>query len=328
MKYFKVRFSLHSSILTSFQSDTIFGHLAWGWRYLKGNDAIKDLLHGLDQHPILVSDAFPLDFLPKPVISPISSNTRRQMAIELGKRDGKFCKSEMIAQLARFKEAKKIPYLTAVDFVEIAGRLSRNALLKCLLTNDRHKIWESKTEVIGHNTINRITGTVQENGGFHPQIETFYGKGSQFWCWISGDYWSKDNLSELWSFIEYSGYGADSSTGKGRIKIEAIEETELIPPDNTNAVVSLSTFIPNEKCPIDCNYEVLVKFGRLGSMYSLGKNFYKSAVMMLKPGTVIKHSRKPQDFYGTSLKNVNWDTEVIQYGHMFPYPVKIPEDEL
>lgn len=325
MDYFKVRFSLNSSVLTPFQSDIIFGHLAWAWRYLRGEPKLKELLSLLEDNPVLISDAFPFGKLPKPNLKPVPADKLRTLASEMGKKDGEFNKAGMIEYLTKFKDFKKIPYIPQDEIDIIRGSLSPNCLLKCLMKTGQQLTWNPVDEAIGHNTINRFSNMVSQSGGFHPKIETFYPKNTEFWCWIAGDYWSQDDLRELWEYIEHSGFGADSSTGKGRIKIVSIAKDSLEFTEDMNAVMSLSTFIPGKDCPTDVLYEPLVKFGRLGNIYSKRKNFYKSALMMLKPGAIIKHKWKPGDVLGCIVNNINYDSEVVQYAHVFPYPVRLED---
>ena len=328
MKHYIVRFSLHSSILSPFQSDIIFGHLAWGWRYLNGEEALRELIDSLDASPVLISDAFPYGKLPKPILPPVPISRQNAQALESSRNNGKYSKAGMVKALTRFKEMKSITYISAESLATLRSNLSCTTIINNLADEKEEMKIPMMEEVVGHNTINRATGMVAKAGGFHPQIETFYPNGCEFWCWIAGDYWNKEDLTALWEYIENSGFGADSSIGKGRIKVESIEEAELEIPEGANAVMSLSTFIPADNCPTVVDYDSLIKFGRLGSIYANRKDFYKSALLMLKPGSIIKTEWKPEVPLGKTVKNVHWDTGIVHYGHIFPYPVKIAEGEL
>lgn len=326
MKYFEVRFSLHSSIVTPFQSDIIFGHLAWAWRYIRGEDAMKELLASLESAPVLITDAFPVGKMPRPVLSPVSSDGQLEMAINLAESGGKPGKAGVTGMLRDFKKLKSVRFISTDKLDGVRFRLSNRSLMNAMLSENAIDKSQAVHEVIGHNTINRLTGTVSQSGGFHPHLETFYQPGKQFWCRISEGYWSQHDIAELWEYIENSGYGADSSTGKGRIKIEEIITGEIDQTVEHNAVMSLSTFIPSENTTTDAWYETIVKFGRLGSMYANRPEFYKSALVMMKPGGILREKWDNSKIFGTIIKNINPDPDIVQYAHMFPYPVKIAED--
>ena len=63
-----------SSFQTPLHSDTLFGHICWALRYLKGEDELLKFLKTFnnDNSPILLSDGFPKDYLPMPVLRPLS----------------------------------------------------------------------------------------------------------------------------------------------------------------------------------------------------------------------------------------------------------------
>ena len=98
------------------------------------------------------------------------------------------------------------------------------------------------SSLILHNTFNRQTGTVKE---FFGTSELVYPKNMlKFHGYIASDSWDKDDLTEIFQYIEHSGFGADKSTGRGAIRLESIEEAEPFLTPNTNAVMSLSLGLP------------------------------------------------------------------------------------
>src|SRR3989337_52725 len=64
-----------SSFQTPLHSDTLFGHISWALRYLKGEEELLKFLRAFsdDNVPLIVSDGFPKDYLPMPVLRPLSS---------------------------------------------------------------------------------------------------------------------------------------------------------------------------------------------------------------------------------------------------------------
>jgi CRISPR-associated protein Csm4 len=328
MQYYQITFHLRSPLMTPFQSDIIFGHLAWGWRYLRGKAALKDLLVSLDEDPPLISAAFPEGKLPKPILPDPPHSERDDLAEEEATREGGDFKSAKVKALRAFKAMKKIPYIPEDRFADLAKGLSRSSLFRCL--KDVQEEGERAVQVtVGHNTINRITGRVTEDGGLHPAEETFYPRDFKFWCWMTGGgVWGKSEIEELWDYVAKSGFGADASTGKGRLEVDSIQEKTLPEPAGCNALISLSQFIPAKTVPNESFWDIGIKYGRLGGHYANRPKFYKSVLMMFQPGTVLK---MPSDFpkpIGSVVHHVNPDPDIVHYAHAFPYPVKRTEESL
>ena len=53
MDYAKITIKPTSPFITSLQSDTIFGHFAWGYRYCFGENRLKELLYDFKEKPFI-----------------------------------------------------------------------------------------------------------------------------------------------------------------------------------------------------------------------------------------------------------------------------------
>jgi CRISPR-associated protein Csm4 len=70
MKSYKVTLKLTSPYATDWQADTIWGHLCWALRFTYGESALTDFITKYEkgEPPLLVSNGFPGDFLPRPIL--------------------------------------------------------------------------------------------------------------------------------------------------------------------------------------------------------------------------------------------------------------------
>jgi len=90
MDYAKITIKPTSPFITPLQSDTIFGHFAWGYRYCFGEKKLNELLKTFKQKPFIVfSDGFIKGTLPKPFLKPyLPKNEELIFAKEIKKHDG------------------------------------------------------------------------------------------------------------------------------------------------------------------------------------------------------------------------------------------------
>ena len=70
MADYRVRLTLRGPLATPLHSGTLFGHLCWAWHYRDGETGLGRWLEGLADDPLLISDAFPAGYLPRPLLAP------------------------------------------------------------------------------------------------------------------------------------------------------------------------------------------------------------------------------------------------------------------
>ncbi|MEI8018265.1 MAG: hypothetical protein WCH39_08675, partial [Schlesneria sp.] len=97
-----------------------------------------------------------------------------------------------------------------------------------------------------------------------------------------------DELQKLFNEMEKRGYGADVSNGKG--EFECVTglvdvESDFHVGDSANACVSLSTFQPGPNDSTDGDWELFVKYGKLGPDFGL-ENPFKCPMLLFRPGAV------------------------------------------
>ncbi len=326
MTTYKIKFALRSSVRSAFQSDTIFGHICWAYRYLKGEKALLSWLDSSRESPTLVSNAYPVGFVPKPIVKPLNpEQIERLFHNENGK--------DAIEKNNVLKEIKKIHIINEKWFWENQANLTSEILMSYLYENGSiEKKNDSKTELIPHNRYNRKTGRV-DSGGLYDTEETFYFNRltsmSEHWFLIRTETVSLTDIKNVMNYIGQSGFGADKSTGKGALKVLSIEPYQIPEPENANACITFSNFIPDRQACLNGYYKTITKYGKLGGSYASGNIPFKRPVMMLEAGSLIRRAIDDTSvYYGHLLGGVHPMKTIVQYGYAFPIPVHYKEMEI
>lgn len=330
-KDYTIKLTLKSPIITPFQSDTLFGHICWMIDYLKWDDKkrLEDFLalyNDKGKHPLLISNGFPKDYLPKPIIKPIS---QKELTSIFGKENRK-------ENSYKIKTIKKKELIRKSDLLQIIkGRISSEILFRKLWKNfeEEEKKWEKrKKEVVYHNTINRVSNRVTI--GLYEQEETFYAPDfNEFEIYLKTYYFNKDDLRRIFEFISIGGFGRDKSTGKGKFEFNIVEGTDLEGSDNPNGFMTLSSYIPHSEAPTKGYYEILLKYGKLGGTFAMGSaevgnNPFKKPLIMFKAGsTFYDYDYDKSKIYGSLLKNVHKKSKIRHYAYAFPLGINMEEED-
>lgn len=323
MKSYKLELELLSPIITPLQADTIWGHLCWAIKYLKGESALVDFIKSYDSGcPLLVSNGLPSGYLPRPVCNPIK---RKESHGFIEERVGKNRKDQLRG-LTALKRIKKYSIIPADILESLSEGYSEKKLFSILWDHRGGYDDAPVTEIVAHNTINRISDTVLERGGFYMQDETRFGKGACFTVFLKTEILSREELERLWDFVSKSGFGKDKSTGKGHFLVKSFEEFSF-PKRKADTVMSLSNYIPSGDGEKGC-YEIFTKYGKLGGDYAMGAeevfyNPYKKPLIMLKAGSTFPLVGTRKEFYGSIIDDVHQNINIKHYGYAFPYFINI-----
>ncbi|MBI5194633.1 MAG: hypothetical protein HZA08_14540 [Nitrospirae bacterium] len=307
MKTFRLKIRPHSSFLTPWQADTIFGSLCWILAWREGTDALTKFLQEYKNgNPAFVlSDGFPCDLFPTP------------LHISLRKSKG-----DNIEEYKRTKELKKVSWLSP----EVFESVRRGAIE--IGATDAYKAIKTYTTL--HSSINRITGTTGDEGSLFEleefAIESRELKADTLSIYIKiKDGW-EERVESLFKDLSLIGYGKKRSVGKGSFEIVgALEPYNKF--DNfgeANGFVTISNFVPAKDDPTDGFYKTMVKYGKLGGEYTFNGNPFKKPIIMLTVGSIfyVKGDNKP--FYGRMVEGVSpAKPEVVHYGYAFSVPIKI-----
>lgn len=330
MARYKLIINPCSPFQTPLHSDTIFGHICWALRYLKGENELLKFLKTFDENnaSLILSSGFPKDFLPMPVLQPLSIAEENELWQEYKKRTQ--AKLEFVRELKRFK---KLQYIQISALETVKDNLScyrlylKHILGKILLEDKEDKEIESvlkpKQVEVWHNSKNRLTDRVAE-GKLFAKEDTFYKDGMELCVYIEDTYFGTNGLCEIFDFISQSGYGADKSVGRGSFYYELIEGWDLPESDNPNGFMTLSHYHPKHGDFHNGFYDISTKFGKIGGHWAAGIDGgpYKMPVLMLNPGSVfITNNQK--SFYGSLIPDVHKQKGVVHYGIGLPLKVRV-----
>jgi CRISPR-associated protein Csm4 len=325
---FTVEISLKSSVITPFQADTIFGHVCWAMRFLYGESSgrLEEFLRSYETEtfpPLILTNGFPKGLLPRPILPPVHSEDLDKI---VGRRN-------------RVEVSTKIREVTDLEFIpkEILSQLSHKGCLdpKGLfeLLFDRYEsilpyLNLSEPMVVQHNAINRIK---QETTALYFQEEQFFAEDRRkFQVYLKSSYFSKDELANIFELIGDQGYGKDKSTGKGHFDVEIKENLDLPEFKDSNAFMTLSSYVPNSQDPTNGCYKPLHKYGKLGGTYAKGLldgNPFKKPILMFAAGSTFYDAYfSERKVYGSLLCDVHHDSRIKHYGYAFPLGIRLDEE--
>ena len=264
MTLYRIRFELHSAIVTPFKGDTIWGHIVWGIANQEGDTAVAGFLDQAksDSPALVVSSAFPAGMLCRPLPPP-------------QERDG----SLNISRYSELKKDKKRKYLPTSDYfygTETSIEIHEDPV---------------KSIQVMHNTIDRETNNVL-NGGLYTTEEKWYGirdknnrwKNLEWDLYILSSF-SPDRIKQLVEWAFENGYGADSSTGKGKIEIKD-EPVEVKPKKQGNTYMALGPFVNTKNSISNIRADIFIRSGKIGGAFASSLSPYKKPVVLYDEGAV------------------------------------------
>jgi len=280
----------------------------WSEERLEG--FVKDCKPGAPPR-LLISNAFPDGYLPKPILPPVS---QKDLQPVLGE--------ERISDSYRIKSIKKADLVPVSVLNELQNsKISPKGLFAAMYRNYDAVMDVEKSRVnmsVRHNTVNRIKNRVEE--GLFDQDEFFCCEDFNLFCvYMRTSYFSKDELEKIFEFMGENGFGKDKNTGKGHFKVEDVQPRIDLPTwDHPNAFMTLSSFIPAKgEETTQAYYRVLQKHGKLGGMFAQG-NPFKRPLLMLDAGSVF-FDNPLKESYGSLIPNVHHTHEQVRhYAYAFP----------
>lgn len=298
MKTYCIKLKVQSPVLTPFQADTIFGHLCWMVKYGDGEEALKKFLEPFKsgEPPFVISDGFPCDLLPKPLLAELN-----------------------ITDPVQRKNIKNLEWIEVQDFNRI---IEGETITESEIIKDK----KPSQAISTHNTINRLTNITLSEGGVYNLPETIIPEVSIYLKVV--DEQRKDKVVDLFKKLSQTGYGKKKSIGKGQFFVREVSEfNNFSLLQNANGFVTLSNFCPKENDPTEGIYKTFVKYGKLGEEFTFCGNPFKKPLLMIKTGSVFKTGSQPEEFYGHMI----WEgiapgkPEVVHYAYAFAIPIVYPE---
>ena len=321
MLVYRARLRPESATLSPWQADMLFGHICWLINYERGEAELIDLLNQYRQGepPVLFSDGFPSDLLPRPVMPSSTPGTDR-------------ARDAQMAAMRAAKEAQDIRWMNLDDFEKL--RRGERIMPRLAL-----KLKSSRTVL--KNQINRLTGgttAIEEDAGggnLYSATELFYLETSgitptplnvSIYIKAQDEKWG-EWAHEILGLLSRSGYGAKKSAGYGQFKVigwERFEHFEAEIPQ-VNGFISLSNWVPASNDPVNGYYTTLIKYGKLGEALANSENPFKFPLTMVSAGSCFLADPPVREWYGRLVNNIApADPRVVQYGYAFAVPAYFP----
>lgn len=281
MRDYRIRIRLLSALGTPWQSDTVFGHLAWQVALGGADLPIEEFLDPFREGrpPFVLSDGFPQDYLPRPLL-PVSF-------------EGDLTAEEYAANKAR----RKARFVTSDDFQA--------------MRRGQSTAWEPVAEPwqtleIPHAAINRRTETTGsgeegEGGHFFTTPLRALSTGSIISVYLRAEEQWAQWVSEMLADMAPLGFGRDRSTGAGAYELIDTEPFEgFADLPGASGFVSLSSYVPAGGDPTEGYWRIRIKRGKLGE-HGGGGNPFKRPLVQMEPGAVFHTDSSPQPYYGRAV---------------------------
>ncbi len=304
MRAYRIEFDLSSPCLTPWQADTLFGHLCWQLVRTEGERALHRLLDKcrLGEPPLVLSDGFPPDAFPRPMLPPERTGSAGTRA-------------ERIAAARAGKSERERLWLTAEDF----GRALRGepAAGNGYVENDA-------PFMTLHNQIDRRGVTGEEGAGtLHPNTG-FIARRRHVYARVAEDI--DFDWQTLFRSLVEGGFGKRKSIGYGAIaRCEIKEHSGFGEPADPDGFVSLSAFVPAAADPTDGYWRMDVKYGKLGEERANLDNPFKLPLARLLAGSTFRTHTPPRPFYGSLIEGIAPGCpDVAQYAFAFAVGLRFP----
>ncbi len=172
-----------------------------------------------------------------------------------------------------------------------------------------------------HNKIDRLSGTTSGSGELFASPTSYY-QDQCFNSWLDTDFFTKEELQELFAYIRDHGFGKDKNTGKGRFEI-TLEDYAWPDCSDNNAFLLLSNMVPSDTDTTLASYKSKTKFPKVGGDYALTKSPYKYPLYILEPGSVFFAGTDNKAPQGCLLQNVHSDPNIVQNLYAYSIPIMI-----
>ncbi len=324
MEKLKLKLSFQSAVSTPLQSDTIFGEFCWHYRFLYGEEKLRNILG--EKPAVVFSNGIPEGYLPMPIY-PFGKNLN-DIRLESG-----WCEAQEF--YTRMKKFKKVAYVKKEIFEQFIPKLPLKKVMFKLFEiflnelNEEDKKSRSFLTTKGvfiegeitRVSIDRRSGKALE--GFLFQERSYYTEYPiSIYLLYDPERVERKEIEETFKFMGISGFGAKKSVGKGKFKCEFKEWDlkETISGKGKLAFVSLSTGYPKDEEIKDLYAEFLTKFPKHGREFGEAAIF-KNPVVVTKQGSVFVPKEK-KEYYGT-FEKLSKNPEHLHSLHIIPYFVEL-----
>jgi CRISPR-associated protein Csm4 len=309
MPLYQVPIRILSPVSTPLKGDTIWGHVVWGIALHEGENKVTEFLAGCrdGSSPFAVSSAFPHGYVCRP--------------------------------LPRIRERK--PFLSPNEYAQIkANKKNRYVPVTSFFTGMQQPVKESLTGSNGfkpvermRNSVNRISGTVEDNMLFPVSDQWPSACNAEYDLYVFTNM-TAGRVRELFIWAFENGYGADASTGNGRIElVGTIQQVQLKYPDSPT-YLALAPFVRTQNGDIpddtitDIRADIFVRTGKIGGMFAGGVlQPYKKTVVLFDEGAVVT-AKTGVPYIGRLLTDIHSDRRICQSGFAPVIPFQEEETDV
>ena len=314
MSLFRYRIKPQSAFATPLRSDTLYGHLLWRAAEKYGSGYVTEMIGQFagEEPPFVVSSAVPADCLPMPQLPPIKRARFREQFAPTGG-------SQLVGALQKYKLFRKQSVIAMDKIQALADNLSQEALFRAWLADPDNFAPAAKSKQIQHphNSIDRNSGKVTEQGGLFFSPENWYAQDTELDLYVKTD--RRELFEDLFSALCQSGYGADSSIGKGQFTFTLDTEfTSENWPTQSNAELLLSLTAAPTLEGFTGYYQPQIKRGKAWSGFG-ERNPFKKPFMALTEGSVL--TSKPTSGY--LLRNIHSNPDLVQVTWPLTLPLQL-----
>jgi len=252
------------------RASTLWGHLAWAIRELKGEhalsgwiDAHRSAIDARSDPPVKLSSAFPKNTLPRPILPPVlvaDTIVRKQLKAI------RWLPIEIFEHVAAGGEAKLVELIEAGDLPPVSSAAEQTA---------------SRTRV----AMDRRTGAAAK-GLLFEEVLYWYSGTLTIYAQTS-DVTPPKQLAELIDYVGSNGYAGGSSTGNGHFQlIEGPREVRL--PGATNGTHDMLLgpgLLPENPSGW---WRTETYWGRMGNVFALASTPFKKPYLRLIEGSVLQ----------------------------------------
>jgi CRISPR-associated protein Csm4 len=273
---YEITLTPRSPVATPFYSGTLFGHLCWAYRYRAGEAVLGEWLDQFTERPLLLSDALPTGYLPRPLVAPLDRAQRGDLA-------GGGNRQERIAGHQRLKQWRKRPWITVDDWRALRGGYSDVALYRRWMEGDAAPA-AAVVQVRPHNRIDRQRGTTPESGGLYFVETRAYARDRQLTAYAATDHLGCEEIQALFDDVGRFGYGRDATTGLGQFTAEVRPYQGDLFDHAGPRRLSLSHGCIDATTP-NPRYQLHTHYGRLGGTFAQDNTSpFKRPVLLAEPG--------------------------------------------
>jgi CRISPR-associated protein Csm4 len=300
---------------------------------LYGEQKLLEILEAYKKSPpFLLSSAFPfrLDgkeyryFLPKPVLKPIvirdlDSNklVKNQNALPYHSN-----KLNIVWLSDEYKKFKNIKWIPLINFKRVLINPNESVLFVDYLDNHFSEPKFSRSGTAQKNSLDRLTQSTTGSGNTFYVPETAYRESFGLYFLLKTKD-INDYIRPVLKFLEDSGVGSNTRTGKNWFTVSVIEKNLFDTSDiqkTGNAFITLSRYIKAEAVKLDASfYQIASIRSKVESRLEFaGEDVWKYRVSYFTAGSMIAPENISEHYGGLfPVKVINRKT-IYQYGYAYP----------